>query len=107
MAANRARFALIEQISSIGSESPPDLRETLDRIVSVIATGMEVEGCSLYLFDPQHERLVLRATLGLDRDSGGRGSVRVNEGLVRLAIELGQPGGDEDAINQPRYHYFP
>jgi phosphotransferase system enzyme I (PtsP) len=107
MAANRDRFALIEQISSIGSESPPDLRETLDRIVSVIATGMEVEVCSLYLFDPQHERLVLRATLGLDRDSVGRVSMRVNEGLVGLAIELGQPVVVEDAISHPRYKYFP
>src|SRR6266849_817200 len=107
MAANRDRLALIEQISSIGSESPPDLRETLDRIVSVIATGMEVEVCSLYLFDPQHERLVLRATLGLDRDSVGRVSMRVNEGLVGLAIELGQPVVVEDAISHPRYKYFP
>src|SRR5260370_5104888 len=107
MAANRARFALIEQISSIGSESPPDLRETLDRIVSVIATGMEVEVCSLYLFDPQHERLVLRATLGLDRDSVGRVSMRVNQGLVRLAVELGQPAAGADAVIQPSYKYFP
>ena len=107
MAANRDRFALIEQISSIGSESPPDLRETLDRIVSVIATGMEVEVCSLYLFDPQRERLVLRATIGLDRDSVGRVSMRVNEGLVGLAIELGQPIVVEDAISHPRYKYFP
>lgn len=107
MAANRDRFALIEQISSIGSESPPDLRETLDRIVSVIATGMEVEVCSLYLFDPQHERLVLRATIGLERDSVGRVSMRVNEGLVGLAIEMGQPIVVEDAISHPRYKYFP
>src|SRR6266852_5308755 len=107
MAANRDRFALIEQISSIGSESPPDLRETLDRIVSVIATGMEVEVCSLYLFDPQHERLVLRATIGLDRDSVGRVSMRISEGLVGLAIESSGPVVVEDAMSHPRYKYFP
>ena len=65
MATNRDRFALIESISTIGSEASDDLRETLDRIVGAIASSMEVEVCSLYLFDPQHERLVLRATIGL------------------------------------------
>jgi phosphotransferase system, enzyme I, PtsP len=107
MAANRDRLALIEDISSIGGEPSGDLRTTLDRIVGRIAAGMEVEVCSLYLFDPQRERLVLRATLGLDRDSVGRVSMRVNEGLVGLAIESGEPVVVEDAMSHPRYKYFP
>jgi phosphotransferase system, enzyme I, PtsP len=107
MAANRDRLALIEEISTIGGEPSADLRETLDRIVSTIAAGMEVEVCSLYLFDPQRERLVLRATLGLDRDSVGRVSMRMNEGLVGLAIESGEPVVAEDAMSHPRYKYFP
>ncbi len=107
MATNRDQFTLIEDISSIGTAPPGDLRETLDRIVSVIAAGMEVEVCSLYLFDPQRERLVLRATVGLERDSVGRVSMRVNEGLVGLAIESGQPVTVPDAISHPRYKYFP
>src|ERR1700730_16082907 len=107
MAANRDRLALIEDISSIGGDPSGDLRTTLYRIVGTTAAGMEVEVCSLYLFDPQRERLVLRATLGLDRDSVGRVAMRVNEGLVGLAIELGQPVVVEDAISHPRYKYFP
>src|SRR5258707_989245 len=89
MATNRDRFALIESISTIGSEASDDLRETLDRIVGAIASSLEVEVCSLYLFDPQHERLVLRATIGLDRDSVGRVSMRMSEGLVGLAASPG------------------
>jgi phosphotransferase system enzyme I (PtsP) len=107
MATNRDRFALIEKISTIGSESSENLRETLDRVVGAIARGMEVEVCSLYLFDPQHERLVLRATLGLDRDSVGRVSMRVSEGLVGLAIESLSPVVVEDSMSHPRYKYFP
>jgi hypothetical protein len=42
MATNRDRFALIESISTIGSEASDDLRETLDRIVGAIASSMEV-----------------------------------------------------------------
>src|ERR1700757_2799858 len=99
MAANRDRLALIEEISSIGGESSTELRETLDRIVTTIASGMELEVCSIYLFDPQRERLVLRATVGLDRDSVGRVSMRTDEGLVGAVIEKGDMGAVTDAIS--------
>jgi phosphotransferase system enzyme I (PtsP) len=107
MAVNRDRLALIEHISAIGGEPAGSLRETLDRIVGTIAAGMEVEVCSLYLFDPQRERLVLRATVGLEPESVGKVSMRVNEGLVGLVVESGQPVTVADAISHPRYKYFP
>lgn len=107
MATSRDRFTLIESISAIGSEPSDDLRETLDRVVATIAESMEVEVCSLYLFDAQHERLVLRATVGLDRDSVGRVSMRINEGLVGLAIESNGPVMVADAMSHARYKYFP
>jgi len=107
MAINRDRLALVEDISVIAGEASGDLRGTLDRVAEAIASGMEVEVCSLYLFDPQRERLVLRSTIGLDRDSVGKVSMRVNEGLVGLVIESGQPVTAADAISHPRYKYFP
>ena len=107
MAANQDRLVLIEDISVIGGDLSADLRQTLDRIVATIASRMEVEVCSIYLFDPQHEHLVLRATLGLNRESVGRVAMRVNEGLVGLAIETGDAVVVEDAMSHARYKYFP
>jgi phosphotransferase system enzyme I (PtsP) len=107
MAANRDRLAIVEHLTSIGGEASDDLRETLDRVVAAIAAGMDCEVCSLYLFDPQRERLVLRATVGLDRESVGKVSMRVNEGLVGLVIETGEPVNVPDAMSHPRYKYFP
>ncbi len=107
MASNRDQFALIEDITQISGSAAADLRETLDQIVAAIAKGMEVEVCSLYLFDPQHNRLVLRATVGLDRESVGKVSMRVNEGLVGAVIEKGETLSVPDAISHPRYKYFP
>ena len=107
MAANRDRLALIEDISGIGGDHSADLRETLDRVATTIAAGMEVEVCSIYLFDAQRERLVLRASVGFDRESVGRVSMKVNEGLVGLAIESGEPVVVADAMSHPRYKYFP
>ena len=68
---------------------------------------MEAEVCSLYLFDPQRERIVLRATVGLDRESVGKVSMRLNEGLVGLVLEKAEPVFVPDAISHPRYKYFP
>ncbi|HVA77111.1 MAG TPA: phosphoenolpyruvate--protein phosphotransferase [Candidatus Binataceae bacterium] len=107
MATNRDRFSLIEEISAIGGEDHEDLRTALDRIVAAIAEGMQTEVCSLYLFDPQGERLVLRSTFGLDRDSVGKVSMRLSEGLVGMVIESGAPVSVADAISHPRYKYFP
>ncbi|HUO04498.1 MAG TPA: phosphoenolpyruvate--protein phosphotransferase [Candidatus Binataceae bacterium] len=101
------RLALIELLSSIASEYSDDLRETLDRLVGAIATGMEAEVCSLYQFDPQRERLVLRATVGLERDSVGKVSMRTDEGLVGLVLEKDAPLWVPDAMSHPRYKYFP
>ncbi|HKF29589.1 MAG TPA: phosphoenolpyruvate--protein phosphotransferase [Candidatus Binataceae bacterium] len=107
MATNRDRLALIEEISTIAGEAHADLREALDQIAAAIADGMQAEVCSLYLFDAQRERLVLRATVGLDRDSVGRVSMRPTEGLVGLVIEKDEPVAVADAISHPRYKYFP
>jgi phosphotransferase system, enzyme I, PtsP len=107
MATNRDRLALIEEISTIAGEPHADLRGALDQIVAAIADGMQAEVCSLYLFDAQRERLVLRATVGLDRDSVGRVSMRPTEGLVGLVIEKDEPVAVADAISHPRYKYFP
>lgn len=107
MAINRDRLALIEHISALGGEPSNSLRETLDKIVGAIAAGMEVEVCSLYLFDPQREHVVLRATVGLEVESVGKVSMRANEGLVGLVLETGQPVTVADAISHPRYKYFP
>src|ERR1700737_3428613 len=107
MAVNRDRLALLEDISAIGGEPSHSLRETLDKIGGTIPAGMEGEVCSLCLFDAQRERLVLRATVGLEEESVGKVSMRVNEGLVGLVVENGQPVAVSDAISHPRYKYFP
>src|SRR5258708_12775412 len=107
MSANKDRLALIEHLSSIGGEHSDDLRETLDRVAFAIASGMEAEVCSLYLFDPQRERLVLRATVGLDRESVGKVSMRLNQGLVGLGLEKTQPRSHPAPLPHPRHPKFP
>ncbi|HXR35958.1 MAG TPA: GAF domain-containing protein, partial [Candidatus Binataceae bacterium] len=106
MAGTDGRLELIENISSLAGATS-DLRESLDAFVKAIASGMETEVCSLYLFEPTQKRLILRATVGLERDSVGKVSMRTSEGLVGMVIETMAPVVVADAISHPRYKYFP
>ena len=72
MAETDGRLELIENISSLAGATS-DLRESLDAFVKAIASGMETEVCSLYLFEPTQQRLVLRATIGLGSRLGRQG----------------------------------
>ncbi len=53
----------------------------LDRIVEIIATSMETEVCSIYLFR-DHETLELCATEGLQPEAVHQTRLRLGEGLV-------------------------
>src|SRR5260370_32180652 len=107
MSANKDRLALIEHLSEIGGEHSGALLDPLDQVVSAIAAGMGAEVGSLYLFDPQRERGGRRATVGLDRESVGKVSMRISEGLVGLVLQKNEPVYVPDAISHPRYKYFP
>src|SRR5581483_3797297 len=107
-AARRGRhgFTVLEDISGITARSE-DLQETLQRIVEVVAQRMETEVCSLYILDPRAQRLTLWATTGLDRNTIGKVTMSVEEGLTGMAIEKLEPVMAVDAITHPRYKYFP
>ena len=51
--------------------------------------------------------LFARATIGLDRESVGKVSMRISEGLVGLVLQKNEPVYVPDAISHPRYKYFP
>ncbi|HEY7165833.1 MAG TPA: phosphoenolpyruvate--protein phosphotransferase [Candidatus Binatia bacterium] len=99
-------LTILEDISSVISHSQ-DLQETLNRIVATVAERMAAEVCSIYILDQSKKRLTLRATMGLDKESVGRVSMGIGEGLTGLVIERMKPVMVVDALAHPRYKYFP
>ena len=99
-------LTILEDISSLISHSQ-DLQETLNRIVATVADRMAAEVCSIYILDQSKKRLTLRATMGLDKESVGRVSMGIGEGLTGLVIERMKPVMVVDALAHPRYKYFP
>jgi phosphotransferase system, enzyme I, PtsP len=99
-------LTILEDISTLISHSH-DLQETLNRIVATVADRMGTEVCSIYILDQTKKRLTLRATMGLDKESVGRVSMAIGEGLTGLVIERMKPVMVLDALAHPRYKYFP
>ncbi len=99
-------LTILEDISTLISHSH-DLRETLNRLVAIVAERMETEVCSLYILEPKKNRLTLWATMGLDDESVGKVSMGIGEGLTGLVIERMSPVVVVDAQAHPRYKYFP
>src|SRR5271165_4922308 len=78
----------------------------LDKLVSVIATNMVAEVCSIYLRRAGNT-LELFATEGLNRSAVHRTRMKEGEGLVGLVAETAEPVNLSDAPGHPRFSYRP
>ncbi len=99
-------LTILEDINTLISRSR-DLEDSLDNIVAIVADRMGTEVCSIYIFNQRRNRLTLAATMGLDKESVGKVSMGISEGLTGLVIEKMKPVTVVDALAHPRYKYFP
>jgi GAF domain-containing protein len=84
-----------------------DLDTTLDLIARRTNHVMGTDSCSIYLLEPDGDTLRLRASTRLARDSLGRASLRMGEGLTGWAALHGTPVAVRDAKSDPRFKLLP
>ena len=84
----------------------PDLESVLDLIVRRIQQAMKTQVCSIFLFDPVHQRYVLSATQGLNQEAVGKVSLSPTEGIVGQVGKRAEPINLEDASRHPAFHYL-
>jgi two-component sensor histidine kinase len=84
-----------------------DLDTTLYLIAQRTNRVMGADSCSLYLLEGDGEILRLRASTRLARDSLGRASLRLGEGLTGWAASRGIPVAVRDAKSDPRFKLLP
>jgi phosphotransferase system, enzyme I, PtsP len=84
-----------------------DLEETLANVVRLVARWMRASACSIYLLDDDGEKLVLRATRGLNPQAVGRMRIRVGQGIAGRALEERKTIAVPDVRKDPRVHAFP
>jgi phosphotransferase system enzyme I (PtsP) len=78
----------------------------LDKLVTVIATNMVAEVCSIYL-RRAGKALELFATEGLNRSAVHNTRLKEGEGLVGLVAETAEPVNLSDAPSDPHFSYRP
>jgi phosphotransferase system enzyme I (PtsP) len=81
-------------------------QDRLDRIVRLIASSMQTEVCSIYLFRDA-ETLELCATEGLRRESVHQTRMRLGEGLVGRVARSAAPVNTPDAPAEKGFRYMP
>ncbi len=93
----RLREIMAEQTSA---------QSRLDKLVTVIATNMVAEVCSIYL-RRAGKALELFATEGLNKAAVHKTRMREGEGLVGLVAETAEPVNLSDAPADPHFSYRP
>jgi len=83
------------------------LEPTLDLISRKTTQVMGVDSCSIYLLQPDGERMVLKATTGLAHEAIDVAELRLGEGLTGWAAQEGVPVAERDAAADPRFKLLP
>ena len=81
--------------------------ETLTRTVRMIAKQIDVDACSIYIFDADRGVLILKATHGLDSSTVESVHMPPSEGLVGLVLERSAPVQVSKMDEHPRFKAFP
>src|SRR5687768_8073045 len=79
------------------------LNETAQAVVAVTGADM----CSIFLYEPEWDQLVLTATSGEDKEPVGKVRLQLGEGISGWAAFVGKPVAVKDAWADPRFKYVP
>ena len=89
------------------ANSTLDLETVLDKTVQAVVDVGGADVCSLFTYEPEIDRLMLRATRGLSQDAVGKVHLRLGEGVTGAAAALGRPVAVRAAHDDPRYLAVP
>lgn len=79
----------------------------LAKAVSTVAWHMRAAVCSIYLYQPETQDLVLRANQGLNPDLVGRLRLKIGEGVTGMTLKEMRPICEARATDNPHYKHVP
>jgi len=79
------------------------LEDALVLIVAQVRAAMQTDVCTIYLRDKRTEKLIFRATEGLNSDKVGQFGLGFDEGLVGWVASREEPLNLEDASAHPQF----
>ena len=117
-AANRARVAGHDRHDRMGdllalhrvisaANSSLKLNDMLNEIVQSVVAVTHADICSIFIYEPEWDQLVLTATSGLNTERVGDIRLRLGEGITGWAALVGKPVAVTDAWSDSRFKYVP
>jgi two-component sensor histidine kinase len=103
LAQKNAQLAAIRDISRAIAEAQ-DLNDTLDLITRRTTEIMNVDSCSIYLFNDTRDKLMLAASTGLNQEGIGRYYIPAGTGLTGWAAENRVTVAQAEALADPRFY---
>ena len=99
---------ILQSLSNIVQKvnAAPDLQSALDIIVTQVREVMGTEVCTVYMADHQEQRLVFRATEGLNKSALGNLSLGFGEGLVGQVALREEPINTDNAESHRYFQYL-
>ncbi len=92
---------------ALAAASTPQPDALMHLIIRETTGALETDVCSIYLWDPAAEALVLTATNGLSQSAVGRARMRLGEGLTGWVAQQRQPVVVPDVRAEPRFKWIP
>lgn len=106
MADANTAYTIIRKVTRTMLESR-STQPALEAVVKLISEKLKVDVCSIYLLDPESNKLVLKANCGLHTSSQNSVSMGIDEGLTGHAFGSGEVINIADPRHDPRYKHFP
>ncbi|HPC19899.1 MAG: phosphoenolpyruvate--protein phosphotransferase [Kiritimatiellae bacterium] len=79
----------------------------LAKAVSTVAWHMRAAVCSIFLYEPETQELLLRASQGLNPDLVGHLRLKLGEGITGMALKEMRPICEARATDNPHFKYIP
>ena len=98
-----ASLRLISRLSAT-SEAPSEL---LASVVQLAVEALEVDACTVFLYEPGTDSLALRAAVGFNQDAVGALTLRRGTGIVGHAALTLETVVADDARAHPAFHQVP
>jgi phosphotransferase system, enzyme I, PtsP len=96
----------IAELNSLFSQSI-SIQSFLEKIVRMVADHMDAEVCSIYLYNEAEQKLVLKATVGLEAGSVDKVKLKLGEGLVGLSMREIIPVCEKCGTENPHFKFYP
>ncbi len=101
-----AELTALHRVNSAANSSLK-LSDMLNETAQAVVAVTHADICSIFLYEPEWDQLVLTATSGLGTGAVGNVRLQLGEGITGWAAMSGKPIAAKDAWAHPRFKYVP